>query len=69
MLNAGHDAGFMVREKALSTIWAPPAQLSVARTVKLAVPVPVGVPEISPEVLMPSPDGNAPEIMPKLIGG
>jgi len=63
MLKAGHVAGFMVRENALSTVCAPPAQLSVACTVKLAVPVPVGVPKIRPEEFIFKPAGNAPEIM------
>ena len=34
MLKGGHGCGLMVRENALSTVCAPPPQLSVARTVK-----------------------------------
>ena len=62
----GHVAGFMVRENALSTVWAPAPQLSVARTVKFDVPVPVGVPETRPEGFMFIPEGSEPPIRPKV---
>jgi len=62
MLNAGQEAGLTVSENALSTAWAPPPQLSVARTVKFDVPVTVGVPETSPEGFMFIPEGSDPPI-------
>jgi len=68
MLKAGHVAGLMVSENALSTVCAPAPQLSVARTVKLDVPVPVGVPETSPEGFMFIPEGNEPAIRLKFTG-
>ena len=63
MLNDGQEAGFIVSENAMSTVCAPAAQLSVALTVNVAVPDPVGVPEIRPEEVMFKPEGNDPEIM------
>ena len=68
MLNAGHDAGFIVIERLLSDVCAPPAQLSVTLTVNVDVPVAPGIPLINPDELMSKPDGNAPEIMLKVTG-
>jgi len=62
MLNTGQEAGFMVRENALSTTCAPAPQLSVACTVKLNVPIAVGIPEMRPAEFIFSPDGNKPAI-------
>ena len=64
----GQGCGLTVIANSLSAVWAPPAQLSVALTVKVAVPVFVGVPVIKPEEPMFRPDGNAPEIMLKFTG-
>ena len=68
MLNAGHAAGLMVIENALSTVCAPAPQLSAARTVKLNVPAAVGMPEMSPPELIFIPDGNDPAITLKVTG-
>ena len=68
MLNAGHGAGLMVIENALSAVCMPAAQLSVARTVKFEVPVAVGIPDINPAELIFIPDGNEPAIKPKVTG-
>jgi hypothetical protein len=71
--NDGHSAGLMVIERLLSEmlfldIRIAIAQLSVARTVKFHVPAADEVPVIKPDELMSKPDGNAPEIMLKVIG-
>ena len=68
MLNAGQEAGLMVSENALSAICAPPAQLSVVRTVKFDVPATVGIPEIRPAELIFIPGGKEPESILKPTG-
>ena len=68
MLNAEHAAGLIVIVRLLSDVCAPPAQLSVARTVKVEVPIAVGIPLIRPVELMFNPAGNDPDITLKVIG-
>jgi hypothetical protein len=68
MLNAGHGAGFTVIVMLLSDVCAPPAQLSVALTVKVDIPADDGVPVISPDALMLNPDCNVPDTMLKITG-
>jgi hypothetical protein len=72
MLKAGHAAGLMVSENALSTVCAPfptgEKQLSVARTVKLNVPAAVGIPDMKPAEFIFNPDGKEPAITLKLTG-
>jgi hypothetical protein len=69
MLSDGQEAGFMVIENVMSTVCVPAPQLSVARIVKLNVPVAVGVPEMSPAELIFIPGGNEPPIRLKVTGG
>jgi hypothetical protein len=63
MLSGKHDRGFTVIENVLSLICTPAAQLSVALTVNVDVPVAFGIPLINPDELILIPDGNEPEIM------
>jgi len=67
-LNAGQEAGLMVRENALSTVCAPALQLSVTRTVKFDVPVAAGIPDMRPAALRFIPDGKEPAIRLKFTG-
>lgn len=53
----------MVRENALLAVAGVGVVLSAAQTVKFAVPLPVGVPEITPFALIDKPTGSAPELI------
>jgi len=68
MPKGGHGCGLMVRATVCWAVCAPPAQLSIACTVKLNVPVVEGVPAISPDELIFRPEGKEPETTPKVIG-
>ena len=68
MLRGEHGCGLMITENACCAVCAPPIQLSIACTVKLKVPVSIGVPVINPEELRFSPDGNEPAITLKATG-
>ena len=68
MFKEGHGWGLLVRVNALCTFCALPAQLSVACTVKLNIPVVVGVPVINPDELRFKPDGKDPETRLNIIG-
>lgn len=60
------SAGFIVSANALDCV-AEAASVTVA--VKLAVPVPVGVPEITPvEAFKPKPAGSKPAVIDQLYG-
>jgi len=68
ILRGGHGCGLIVRVNALCVFCALPAQLSVACTVKLYVPVVVAVPEINPDAFRFTPEGNEPETTLNVIG-
>ena len=72
MLSDGHAAALMDIERLLSAVCAPPPvgkkQLSVARTVKVDIPVEDGVPVINPVELIFSPAGSDPPTILKEIG-
>jgi len=66
--SGGHGCGLIVIKKSLFALCAPPAQLSIACTVKLNVPVVVGVPAINPDKLRFNPEGSAPPARLNVIG-
>ena len=68
MLRGEHGWGLMVTVKAMSAVCSATAQLSVARSVKLDVPVAVGRPDKNPDELIFKPDGKAPETILNVIG-
>ena len=61
MLRIGQGAGSTVMEKLRRAVCEPLKQLSRVLTVKLNVPVAVGLPEIAPDVFMLRPGGSDPE--------
>jgi hypothetical protein len=69
IFRGGHGCGLIVRVSACWVVCAPPAQLSVACTVKPNVPVVVGVPAINPDGLRFNPDGNEPPAILNVVGG
>jgi len=68
MPKGGHGCGLMVRANACWAVCAPPAQLSIACTVKLNVPVVEGVPAINPDELRFNPEGSEPPAILNVIG-
>ena len=59
----------ILTEKPFWVVWAFGSQESVVLTVKLNVPVALGVPVIRPEVPKLSPGGRGPEARENVAGG